>query len=262
MLTDIIVYRFMNKVINPSYKEKEESLNSFIDNFDNSGEQFGKADRNTIKLFDLDGKTINIKSFKVPNIINQVAYKFFRKSKAERSFKYASKLKDLGVGTPEPIAYYTSSSLLLFKKSYYISAHLDYDLTYRHLTRELDYPNHDAILRAFTRFTYELHEKNINFLDHSPGNTLIKKEGEEYKFYLVDLNRMKFEPMTLEARIKNFARLTIYKSVIETMSDEFAKVSGEDFDYIFKKMWEETESFQHKYQRKKRIKKALKFWKK
>ena len=78
MLTDIIVYRFMNKVINPSYKEKEESLNSFIDNFDNSGEQFGKADRNTIKLFDLDGKTINIKSFKVPNIINQVAYKFFR----------------------------------------------------------------------------------------------------------------------------------------------------------------------------------------
>jgi hypothetical protein len=36
-----------------------------------------------------------------------------------------------------------------------------------------------------------MHEASINFLDHSPGNTLIVKKSEgKYDFYLVDLNRM------------------------------------------------------------------------
>ena len=39
-----------------------------------------------------------------------------------------------------------------------------------------DFPDHDTILRQFTRFSFNLHEKGIEFLDHSPGNTLIKKK--------------------------------------------------------------------------------------
>jgi hypothetical protein len=58
-------------------------------------------DRNVIKLFDLNGQTINIKSFKVPNIVNK-AYKYFRKSKAKRSFEYATILLENGIGTPQP----------------------------------------------------------------------------------------------------------------------------------------------------------------
>jgi hypothetical protein len=48
------------------------------------GTVFGSGDRNVIKLFDLNGQTINIKSLR-PNIVNKVAYKYFRKSKAKRS---------------------------------------------------------------------------------------------------------------------------------------------------------------------------------
>lgn len=252
----------MQTVYQDSYKKHQEKLDHFINNFNDLGEQFGKADRNAIKLFDLEGETINIKSFKVPNIVNQIAYKFFRKSKAQRSFEYASKLKGLGIGTPKPIAYYEFTTPFLFKKSFYISEHLDCDLTYRELTRDLNYPDHEAILRAFTRFTYKLHKSNINFLDHSPGNTLIKKVGDKYAFYLVDLNRMEFKPMSFETRIKNFARLTVHQSIVETMSDEYAKVSGEDYNKVFELMWKETEAFQDKFKRKKRLKKKLKFWKK
>ena len=51
----------------------------------------------------------------------------------------------------------------------------------------------EIILRQFIRFSYLLHQKGIEFLDNSPGNTLIKKnEKGVYDFYLVDLNRMKF----------------------------------------------------------------------
>ena len=251
----------MKKVFHKDFQEHIDQLDGFISNFDEAGEQLGKGDRNTIKLYDLNGIRINIKSFKIPNIFNQIAYRFFRKSKARRSFEYANQITELGIGTPHPIAYYEFPSVLFFKQSFYISEHLNCDLTFRELTRDLNYPDHEKILRAFTRFTFELHEKNINFLDHSPGNTLIKKKEQGYDFFLVDLNRMEFGPMSFETKIKNFERLTIHRSMVETMSDEYSKCSGEDFEKIFDLMWRSTEDFQNKFHRKKRLKKRMKFWK-
>lgn len=230
-------------------------------NFDTKGEDFGNQDRNSLKLFNIDDKTLNVKSFRVPNIINQIAYRFFRKSKAQRSFEYASKLSELGIGTPTPIAYYEFSTVLFFKSSFYISEHLNCDLTYRELTNDFDIPNYEDILRAFTRFTFQLHEKGIHFLDHSPGNTLIKLNNGNYKFYLVDLNRMEFKALDFETRISNFSRLTIHRHMVEIMSEEYAKCYGEDYEKVFNLMWQKTESFQEKYHRKRRLKKKLKFWK-
>ena len=250
----------MKYISNQAYKSFDKELITFIDTFDISGEDFIIGTRNTIKLFSLNNEIVNIKAFKVPNVFNQVAYQFFRKSKAQRSFEYARKLIELGIGTPNPIAYFEFSLSLLFKRSFYLSSHLNCDLTYRELCHDFNYPNHEIILRAFTRFTYKLHEKGIWFLDHSPGNTLIKKEGENYKFYLVDLNRMKFRNLSFQERIKNFSRLTPHKSMVEVMSDEYAKCIGETYQKTFSLMWKETETFQEKFNRKKRLKKKFLFW--
>ncbi|MDA9125808.1 Kdo domain containing protein [Flavobacteriaceae bacterium] len=251
----------MKKVIDPSYARSESMLDNFIANFDTSGNQFGVAARNTIKLFDLNGQKINIKAFKVPILINQIIYKFFRKSKAQRSFDYAIQLKSLDVKTPNQVAYYEFSTLGLFKKCFYVSEHLDCDLTFRELTKDLNYPEHEIIVRAFTRFTYHLHEKGVHFLDHSPGNTLIIKTKSSYDFYLVDLNRMEFKEMDFETRIDNFSKLTVDESIVRVMSDEYAKCSGHSFDVIFDKMWRKTCDFQFKFHRKKRLKKRFLFWK-
>ncbi|MFD1163165.1 lipopolysaccharide kinase InaA family protein [Hwangdonia seohaensis] len=251
----------MNKVFHKTYEPFESELDNFIENFDVLGEDFGNQERNSLKLFQLGDETINVKSFKVPHLINQIAYRFFRKSKAQRSFEYANTLKDLNIGTPHPVAYYEFKTPFLFKKSYYISEQIDCDYTYRELTTDFNIPNYDAILRAFTRFTFDLHENGVHFLDHSPGNTLIKKTEKGYDFYLVDLNRMEFKDLDFETRIKNFSKLTIHKSMVEVMSDEYAKCSGEDYNAIFNLMWYETEAFQEKYHRKRRLKRKLKFWK-
>ncbi|EDP71893.1 hypothetical protein FBALC1_12367 [Flavobacteriales bacterium ALC-1] len=252
----------MHYEINSNYLALKDYLDDCIINFDSKGEPFGNQKRNSLKLFSTDNLVLNFKSFKVPNIFNQIAYKFLRKSKAQRSFEYAIKLKELGIDTPEPIAFYELKTLLLFKKSYYISQQLDCDLTYRELINDFNYPDYDNILRSFTRFTFDLHEKGIEFLDHSPGNTLIKKVGDEYKFYLVDLNRMKFGQMNFETRMKNFARLSKYKQMVEIMSDEYAKCYNRSYDEVFSLMWQSTEEFRTKHLRKQRIKKRLKFWKK
>jgi len=245
------------KVIHPKFLTKTAEIDDLIHHFESSGTPFGKQTRNSLKLFELDDKTVNIKSFKIPHIINQINYKFFRKSKAQRSFEYAKKLTNLGVDTPQPIAYYEFETAFLFKNSYYISEQLDCDLTFRELTTNLNYPDHENILRAFTRFTFSLHEKEINFLDHSPGNTLIKKAGTEYQFYLVDLNRMEFRTMDFKSRIKNLSRLTTEDDLIKVMSDEYAKLYHKSYDTVYKMLRNTINAFQNKINLKKTLKKKL-----
>ncbi|MFV8325430.1 lipopolysaccharide kinase InaA family protein [Flavobacterium sp. ZS1P14] len=248
--------------INTIFISKEKELKNHISKFNSTGILFGDGKRNKIKLFDLEGKMINIKSFKIPNTINQVAYKYFRKSKARRSYEYANRLLERGIGTPQPIAYLENFALLGLQESFYVSEHLQAELTFRELVLDPDYPDHENILRQFTKFTFDLHERGIEFLDHSPGNTLIKKGGQnQYEFFLVDLNRMNFhDVMDFDSRMKNFSRLTPKPEMLSVMSQEYAKLYNKKYDEVFTKMCFYTNDFQLKFHRKIARKKKLLFW--
>jgi len=253
----------MKSSLHPSFAPFENQISNLISDFSSKGVLFGDGQRNKIKLFELEGKIINIKSFKIPHLINKIAYKYFRKSKARRSFEYATALLEKGIGTPQPIACFENYDLIGLKDSYYVSEQLKCDLTFRELVEIPDFPDHENILRQFIRFSFDLHEKGIEFLDHSPGNTLIKKNAEgNYDFFLVDLNRMKFhESMSFEIRMKNLCRLTPVKEMVAVMSNEYAKASGKSEKLIFDTLWRLTADFQEQFYRKKRLKKKLKFWK-
>lgn len=247
----------MKATFSEAYSNKQTQIEVLLSDFESRGKTLDAPARNTIKVFELEGEKITIKSFKIPNLINKIVYRYFRKSKAERSFQYASILKEKGIGTPEPIGFVEDSTGITFGKSYYISKHVDYDLTYRELVSNPDDPEHEEILRAFTRFTYELHENRILFLDHSPGNTLIKKVDSGYQFYLVDLNRMVFKELSETERFMNFSRLTPNKEMVAIMAEEYAKLINSPKSEVFSKMWYFTEQFQNKYWRKQRIKRFL-----
>ena len=250
-------------VIHKNFLSKEKEIKKNISDFSTSGILFGDGKRNIIKFFDLNGVTINIKSFKIPNLINQVAYKYFRKSKARRSYEYGIKLLENGIGTPQPIAYAENFTFAGLEKSFYVSEHLQSELTFRELVQNPAFPDHENILRQFTNFTFNLHQKGIEFLDHSPGNTLIKKVSEkQYEFFLVDLNRMNFHlAMDISMRMKNFARLTPKKEMIVVMSNEYAKLYNKPINEVFDKMWHYTCEFQEKYEKKGRLKAKFYFWK-
>ena len=252
----------LNTFIESSILNKDEII-SLVNSFDTNGKLLYGGSRNAIKTFEINNLIINIKSFKVPNLINKIAYKYFRKSKARRSFEFANILLENKIGTPQPIAYFENSNFLGLKDSYYVSEHLDCDLTFRELVQIPDFPENEIILRQFTRFSYDLHQKGIEFLDHSPGNTLIKKGNNgNYEFFLVDLNRMEFhKSMSFEVRMKNLCRLTHKKEMVAIMSNEYAIISGESEQLINETLWKMTADFQYKFYRKKRLKKKLKFWK-
>lgn len=242
----------------------KSDLEIIIKNFNSNGILFGDGKRNVIKLFEFEGKTINVKSFKIPHLINKIAYKYFRKSKARRSFEYATTLLEKGIGTPQPIAFFENFDFIGLQDSYYVSEHLQCDLTFRELVEIPDFPDHENILRQFTRFSFDLHQKGIEFLDHSPGNTLIKKSSNgKYDFFLVDLNRMNFHnEMDFDSRMKNLSHLTPKKEMIALMSNEYSTVyTTQTEGEIYEKMWFYTNDFQIKFHKKIKMKKKLKFWK-
>lgn len=250
-----------NKIHPDSSFTKEDYL-SVIDRFKTQGVVIDDRGRNLIKSFKLKDRVINVKSFKIPHIFNRIAYKFFRSSKAKRSYEHACILVKNNIGTPKPLAYFEYFSPLGIRQSYYFSEHLDYDLTYRELRSYPDYPDGENILRQFTKFTFSLHEHGIFFKDHSAGNTLIVKKDGEYHFYLIDLNRMDFFELDLDSRMKNFSKLTEDIEMVKIMSDEYAKLTGLAYELIFNKMWNEIKKFRNKYERRQGFKEWLRFSKK
>lgn len=249
----------MKIVISEKYKSQEAFLLDIVNTFPTKGNVLVIGKRNIIKIFNVGNVSVTVKSFKIPNLFNKIAYRFFRKSKAQRSFENASYLIKHNLGTPVPIAYIEMNDSFLFGRSFYVSKHIDFDLMYRDLVEDTTIANHEEILRAFTRFTHQLHEHHILFKDHSPGNTLIKKEGAIYNFYLVDLNRMEFKSLSFKMRIENFCRLTPKKEMVAIMSDEYSKITGEPYDKVFSSMWKYTATFQEKFYRKKRWKQLFSF---
>ena len=212
--------------INPKYKEFESFILAIPQRFEREGEVL-EADRNVIKVLEINGLRLNVKSYKKPNWVNRFAYAYIRKSKAGRSFIYANKLVEKGIGTPDPVAYILYKNAWGVTRSYYISLQVDFDYEFRDLKKK--HPvDMERILREFTRFTYRLHQNSIYFLDHSPGNTLIKREGDAYCFYLIDLNRMQFKSISPLAGLRNFYRLNSDDEMIGIMADEYARLTGGD----------------------------------
>lgn len=246
--------------INPEFKSYEKEIRQIFNDFDTSGKDFINGERNQIKVFEIHNQQINVKSFKTPHKLNQLIYKYFRKPKAQRSFEFASILLQKNIGTPQPIAYESNFNAWGLQRSFYASIHQEYDLTFRELVEIPDYPDHENILRQFTQFCYKMHQEGIEFKDHSPGNTLIKKQNNaKYDFFLVDLNRMSFHDfLDTEQRMKNLSRLTPKKEMIEVITNEYAKLSSESSDRLFKILWAYTSEFQRKYHKKQRLKNKLK----
>ena len=255
----------MKKVFNTSGAPHEAKITHAVQNFATEGRVLVEGKRNTLKLFPVKDMIVNIKSFRKPSLLNKIIYKYFRKSKARRSFEYATKLLENGIGTPQPLAFFENYDIFGLADSYYACEHLEPDLTYRELVSFPDYPDHEAILRQFTRFSFTLHERGIEFKDHSPGNTLIRKKGDgTYSFYLVDLNRMEFHiALDFDQRMENLKRLTPKQEMVAVMANEYAKLYTERTEReLFTTLWEKTAAFQRKFWRKRELKKKLRFFNK
>lgn len=245
-------------------KRIDAELKEIIKNFYNSGEILVKGDRNLIKVFSYQGKSIAVKSFKKPSLLNAFIYKFLRDSKAKRSYLNGIFLDSKNIGTPKPIAFYENFSFFGLKESFYVCENLQYDFMFRKVFEGMETNNQEKVLRAITNFTFEMHENGILFLDHSPGNTLIKIDNKgHYKCFLIDLNRMTFKQnLTLRSRIKNMNKLTPEVNMLKIIANEYSKLVCVDEYVVRELLYNETKKFYEMFTKKQELKKKLFFWKK
>ena len=236
----------------------DKSIIDLIKNFENQGVLLVAGKRNTIKTFTYKDIVLNIKSFKIPELINGIIYRYFRKSKARRSFEFATILLQKNIGTPKPIGYYENKNLLCLLDSYYVCEHITVDYVFKDLFDGYN-ADLDTILKQLAHFCFQLHEAGIEFKDHSPGNTLIKKNASgSFDFFLIDLNRMKFhKEMNFNLRMKNLCRLTPSEYMIQIISAEYAKLYQKPEEEVFNLMWKHTSDFNLNSEKRRKFKKKF-----
>lgn len=209
----------MKYQLNPQFTHCEPLILNIDDAFAASDQVLQEA-RNTIKKVSFEGVDYVVKSFKKPNLLNQLLYTFARQSKACRSYQYSLKISQF---VPRGVAYVEFFNAGLITKSYFISECFDYDFTIREVLTDPEFSDREAIYRAFAQFTYQLHEQGILHRDYSPGNILIKRQDSTYIFKIIDINRMSFKAMTIPQRMKNFYMLWASDSDMTLIAKEYAR---------------------------------------
>jgi len=212
--------------IAPGFELLESWVGKLPDYFPSNGVSIFK-DRNEVKVFEDHGFSLNVKAFKLANLVNRFAYVYLRGSKAARSYQNALRFLDEGASTPVPVAYVECLSYGLLKESFYVSVHFRHDFSLRDVLNRV-VPDKENILKQWVFFTLNhLHRHGIYHMDYSPGNTLIQKVNDQYDFAVVDLNRMKFIPVSFEKGIENFRQLDTDEESLRLIATEYAHLCGE-----------------------------------
>ncbi|MBA1432128.1 MAG: hypothetical protein FAF04_00695 [Epsilonproteobacteria bacterium] len=224
----------MKQSLNPSFENIfKDFLLNIQDYFNKNDTSIHKA-RNELKIIPYKGISTVVKAFKVPNIINKIAYTFFKDSKAKKSFDYSLKL---GNFTPTPIGYIEFFKNGLLDESYFVSEEFAYDFTIREPLLEKEFPDREGVFKAFASFTLALHNAGIFHEDYSPGNILIKKENDNYSFKIVDVNRMRFFTLSCDERAKNFSKLWASEEALTSIATEYAKEHDVCEDFVQKALY-------------------------
>ena len=212
-----------NYVLNERYSNFKSDLINIQQHFNNSSDTIHKA-RNELKIIELNGVKCVVKSFKIPHLINRIAYTFFRDGKAKKSFLNGMRLIELGVNTPEPIGFIEFFSNGLLTQSYFLSLYEPYDFTIREVFHH-KVDDTQEILKQFSKFSYNIHSKGVWHVDYSLGNILISKKEQSYHFWLVDINRMEFKDIPADEGLKNFNKFWAKdKNDLVIIAKEYAKL--------------------------------------
>ncbi|MEG1766203.1 MAG: lipopolysaccharide kinase InaA family protein [Muribaculaceae bacterium] len=238
-------------VINPRYEHLRDYITSIPSKNGKCGAIIYDA-RNKIYQDVVEKENVSIKCFRTPLVINRVIYTFFRHSKARRSFDNGVKLTELGVGTATPIAYIEVYKDLLIEKSYYIC-----EMLVAHDIRWWDkILNCEEVLDHAAQFMAELHEKGVFHKDFSPGNILY---DDNFNFYLIDINRMKFNITNHHLLMENFKCLHDSPEETARIARLYAKhANATDVDAIVGEALTARRTYKEKQALKRRIKTLFK----
>lgn len=186
--------------------------------------------RNVIKKIDTKHGTFVVKNFAGMYFFNRLAYSLFRKSKAVRSYEYSAILNQKGIMTPPHVAWLDCYSMGLLTRSYFVSV-FNPNRTLEQMIQQFNAESPSrktGLIRSLAQFIRELHLKEIYHEDLSIGNILVIPTANGYSFALVDLNRIKFRPVSFRNALRNFTTLLLSVDDMNKLIAEYSSLAGED----------------------------------
>ena len=261
--------------ISPAYEHLRAFVESIPETMEAQGTYIYGGRRNLIvKMTAQDGQELNVKRFHQPRGLNRLVYSCgIRQPKGRRAFTYPARLLAKGIETPEAVAYIEDRNAMgLLCQSWLISKQCPYS----HLLYEMGDASPDVyepMAQALACFAAHMHQQEVLHLDFSPGNILwekkrqqgqLRQQGEskpldltlarqEYQFSIVDVNRMRFGPVSMEDGCKSFARLWGPKRFIRLLVEEYARQRGFDPEACVDITMQERARFWTHYQKKREM---------
>jgi len=219
-------------IINPKYHDLDDFIRAVPDTFEKEGTVIYDQ-RNKLKVYTQGTLKIIVKRFRLPLLINRIVYAWLRPSKAKRSYKYAFRLLEKGISTPDPIACLEDKSGGLLGYSYYVCI---YENEASHIREEMTNETIDSLfLKDLAHFIAKIHNQGILFRDLSPGNILFKKTEKGLHFFLIDINRMSFKKsISIKKRYQNFGRISGNPLIIKKLAKYYAETESLDVNKTIK----------------------------
>lgn len=241
----------MRVIVNPSYQRLEGFIRNLPRAFDTSGTLIHDK-RNVVRLFDVDGLRLVVKRYKVPLFFQRIDYTWFRPSKAKRAYLFALRLKELGISTPDPVAFIECKSGGFFRQGYFVST----------FTANPDLKSNISLLYTdkqlfdgLVDYLVTLHEKGFLHGDTNLSNFLFHHSGDSYEFEVIDINRSHFKDgLTKEDCLDNLMRVTRDRALSARIVSAYAERRG----------WDSAEAVAYvacqidRYERKRRMRKFYK----
>lgn len=187
--------------------------------------------RNRVVRFSINGLTLMVKRFKRVNAVQQVAYTFFRKTKAERAFIFAKEFLRRGIDTPQPVAYMEQSRGGLFTTGYFVSIETPGTEASLLLREVKDYPS--DLAEDVARQVMMMHSRGVLHGDLNLSNFLVHTSTTPQllnSFTMIDTNRSHFTQgmPTNEQCLQNMVRLTHRRDLYEDLTRRYARLRGWD----------------------------------
>ena len=220
----------MKVVINPKYSYLADFFNG-LPYKNPAPEEVFQNDRNYVYKITVEDTPLVVKKYKRPTLANCVIYTWFLMGKAERSYKYAFKLKEMGFDTAEPVAYIIQKKYGFLHTCYYITTFHPYPL----LSVCVNYDRHILlnVVNDFAEYTYNLHKNGILHYDYNLGNIMFHKEDGKYKFTIIDINRIVFGCKLNRKRITGLRGLGFPLPLLGVFIERYTQLAGLPTEIFF-----------------------------
>lgn len=242
-------------VVNEAYAGLSDCLHDLPQRFGKEGRLLFKA-RNEVRLVEYAGCRLAVKRYASAGLFRK-AVSLFRQSKAYRSYRNALVLAERDIPTPAPVAYMEKRNRWgCLTDSYYVCLYIDMPPIKDGLNEQGGDDFNCGLTRSFACFVVSLHEKGVFHHDLNETNVRFLREGEAYRFALIDLNRMTIyaphERVSVEKCLLNISRFSSLSAMFRAFVVKYLSARGLPPDFYAVAMAVKKRN-DRRYARKKKV---------